>query len=31
LDIATPLDGETPTSDPKKRDPRLWAQAIKWF
>ncbi|HEV8106700.1 MAG TPA: POTRA domain-containing protein, partial [Burkholderiales bacterium] len=30
LDIATPLDGETPTSDPKKRDPRLWAQAIKW-
>ena len=31
LDIATPLDNETPTSDPKKVDPRIWAQAIKWF
>jgi hemolysin activation/secretion protein len=31
LDIATPLDNETPTSDPKKVDPRVWAQAIKWF
>ena len=31
LDIATPLDDETPTSDPAKRDPRVWAQAIKWF
>ena len=31
LDIATPLDDETPTSDPKKVDPRIWAQAIKWF
>jgi len=31
LDIATPLDNETPTSDPAKRDPRVWAQAIKWF
>jgi len=31
LDIATPLDNETPTSDSKKMDPRIWAQAIKWF
>jgi hemolysin activation/secretion protein len=31
LDIATPLDDETPTSDPAKRDPRVWAQAINWF
>jgi len=31
MDIATPLDNETPTSDSKKRDPRIWAQAIKWF
>ncbi len=31
LDIATPLDDETPTSDSKKVDPRVWAQAIKWF
>jgi len=31
LDIATPLDDETPVSDSKKVDPRIWAQAIKWF
>jgi hemolysin activation/secretion protein len=31
MDIATPLDNETPTSDSKKVDPRIWAQAIKWF
>jgi len=31
VDIATPLDDETPTSDSAKRDPRVWAQAIKWF
>jgi hemolysin activation/secretion protein len=31
LEIATPLDDETPTSDSKKVDPRVWAQAIKWF
>jgi hemolysin activation/secretion protein len=31
LDIATPLDDETPISDSKKVDPRIWAQAIKWF
>ena len=31
VDIATPLDNETPTSDSLKRDPRVWAQAIKWF
>jgi len=31
LDIATPLDNETPVSDSKKVDPRIWAQAIKWF
>ncbi|HEY1287661.1 MAG TPA: POTRA domain-containing protein [Burkholderiales bacterium] len=31
MDIATPLDNETPTSDTKKMDPRIWAQAIKWF
>ena len=31
LDIATPLDNETPLSDSKKVDPRIWAQAIKWF
>ena len=31
MDIATPLDNETPTSDGAKRDPRVWVQAIKWF
>ena len=31
MDVATPLDNETPTSDPKKVNPRIWAQAIKWF
>src|SRR5262249_22990051 len=31
MDIATPLDNETPTSDSKKMNPRIWAQAIKWF
>jgi len=31
VDVATPLDSETPTSDGAKRDPRVWAQAIKWF
>jgi hemolysin activation/secretion protein len=29
--IAKPADNETPLSDPKDRDPRLWIQAIKWF
>jgi len=31
MDIATPLDDETPVSDSKKVDPRIWVQAIKWF
>jgi len=31
MDIATPLDNETPQSDSKKVDPRVWVQAIKWF
>ena len=31
VDIATPLDDETPTSDGAKRDPRVWGQIIKWF
>jgi hemolysin activation/secretion protein len=31
LNIATPLDDETPTSDSKKVDPRIWGQIIKWF
>ena len=31
LDIATPISGEPATSDSKKVDPRIWAQAIKWF
>jgi len=29
--LAKPADDETPISDTKKRDPRLWVQAIKWF
>jgi hemolysin activation/secretion protein len=29
--LAKPADGEIPISDTKKRDPRLWVQAIKWF
>jgi hemolysin activation/secretion protein len=29
--LATPGDDETPISDPKERDPRLWFQAVKWF
>ena len=29
--IATRADNETPQSDPHKRDPRLWVQAVKWF
>jgi hemolysin activation/secretion protein len=29
--LAKPADGETPISDDKKRDPRLWIQAVKWF
>jgi hemolysin activation/secretion protein len=31
VSVATPLDDETPTSDPKKVDPRVWGQIIKWF
>jgi hemolysin activation/secretion protein len=31
LDIATPTSGQPAISDPKKVDPRIWAQAIKWF
>jgi hemolysin activation/secretion protein len=31
LNIATPGDDETPQSDPKDRDPRLWIQALKFF
>ena len=29
--IASPLDNETPISDTKDRDPRVWIQAVKWF
>ena len=29
--FATPLDDEPAQSDPAKRDPRVWVQAIKWF
>jgi hemolysin activation/secretion protein len=29
--LAKPADDETPISDSKKRDPRLWIQAVKWF
>jgi hemolysin activation/secretion protein len=29
--VATPADDETPQSDPKERDPRVWIQAVKWF
>ena len=29
--IASPLDNETPISDTKERDPRVWIQAVKWF
>ena len=29
--LAKPADDETPISDTKKRDPRLWIQAVKWF
>ena len=28
---ASPIDDETPISDTKKRDPRIWVQAVKWF
>jgi hemolysin activation/secretion protein len=29
--LATPVDDETPLSDSKERDPRVWIQAVKWF
>ena len=29
--VASPLDNETPISDTKERDPRVWIQAVKWF
>jgi hemolysin activation/secretion protein len=29
--LAWAADDETPQSDSKKRDPRLWIQAVKWF
>jgi hemolysin activation/secretion protein len=29
--VASPVDNETPISDTKDRDPRVWVQAVKWF